>query len=47
MKAINASIEKGTPVNPPIWWVDPTDPVALKEDTGTNTRIHTKSVFKK
>ncbi|RVE45338.1 hypothetical protein evm_010043 [Chilo suppressalis] len=27
--AMTASIEKGTPVNPPIWWLDPTDDVAL------------------
>ncbi|KAF2905133.1 hypothetical protein ILUMI_01041 [Ignelater luminosus] len=27
------SIEKGHPVNPPIWWVSPNDANALKEDT--------------
>lgn len=27
--AMNQSIENGTPVNPPIWWLDPTDQVAL------------------
>ncbi|XP_072377024.1 myogenesis-regulating glycosidase-like [Diabrotica undecimpunctata] len=25
IEAMKASIEKGTPVNPPIWWIDPTD----------------------
>lgn len=34
LQAMNASIENGTPVNPPIWWVDPTDEVALKTDDG-------------
>ncbi|XP_024881326.1 SITS-binding protein-like [Temnothorax curvispinosus] len=24
------AIEKGTPVNPPIWWIDPLDPEAHK-----------------
>ncbi|XP_034833180.1 myogenesis-regulating glycosidase-like [Maniola hyperantus] len=27
--AMQASVEKGTPVNPPIWWLDPTDQDAL------------------
>ncbi|XP_053611425.1 myogenesis-regulating glycosidase-like isoform X2 [Plodia interpunctella] len=27
--AMEASVRDGTPVNPPIWWIDPTDPVAL------------------
>ncbi|GBP18690.1 Myogenesis-regulating glycosidase [Eumeta japonica] len=29
VRAIEASMEKGTPVNAPIWWIDPTDEVAL------------------
>ncbi|XP_019874297.2 myogenesis-regulating glycosidase [Aethina tumida] len=29
LKAMNESIVNGTPVNPPIWWVDPLDKVAL------------------
>lgn len=32
--AMNASIEKGTPVNPPIWWIDPKDIEALKTYDG-------------
>lgn len=27
--AMRASVERGTPVNPPIWWLDPEDEVAL------------------
>ncbi|XP_013183870.2 myogenesis-regulating glycosidase [Amyelois transitella] len=27
--AMEASVRDGTPVNPPIWWIDPTDEVAL------------------
>lgn len=30
------SIEKGHPVNSPIWWVSPYDPNAQKEDTGSD-----------
>ncbi|KAJ8978382.1 hypothetical protein NQ317_005963 [Molorchus minor] len=30
IKAMENSIENGTPVNPPIWWVDPTDQTALR-----------------
>ncbi|XP_045479635.1 myogenesis-regulating glycosidase [Harmonia axyridis] len=30
--AMRNSTLKGTPVNPPIWWIDPTDPVALRVD---------------
>ncbi|XP_044254381.1 myogenesis-regulating glycosidase [Tribolium madens] len=29
IEAMNNSIATGTPVNPPIWWVDPTNPDAL------------------
>lgn len=34
IEAMQASVENGTPVNPPIWWIDPTDPVALATDDG-------------
>ena len=27
-------VEDGTPINPPIWWIDPTDTDALTIDTG-------------
>ncbi|CAB3244189.1 unnamed protein product [Arctia plantaginis] len=30
--AMEASVARGTPVNPPIWWVDPLDEVALAVD---------------
>ncbi|XP_066146993.1 myogenesis-regulating glycosidase [Euwallacea fornicatus] len=32
LKAMNRSIEEGTPVNAPIWWIDPTDATALAND---------------
>ncbi|KAL1505265.1 hypothetical protein ABEB36_004866 [Hypothenemus hampei] len=32
VNAMDKSIEDGTPVNPPIWWVDPTDEIALAVD---------------
>lgn len=31
---MKASIEKGIPVNPPIWWIDPEDLEALAVDDG-------------
>lgn len=30
IKAMDDSIKNGVPVNAPIWWIDPTDPIALK-----------------
>ncbi|KAJ1531564.1 hypothetical protein ONE63_000237 [Megalurothrips usitatus] len=33
IKAMKKNIEDGSPVNPPIWWLDPTDENALKEST--------------
>ncbi|KAI5722927.1 hypothetical protein M8J76_015795 [Diaphorina citri] len=30
--AMKRAVKDGTPVNPPIWWVDPTDPIALACD---------------
>lgn len=35
LSAMERSISEGHPVNPPIWWVDPTDAVALAIDDGT------------
>ncbi|KAJ3658461.1 hypothetical protein Zmor_010196 [Zophobas morio] len=32
LNAMENSISTGTPVNPPIWWVDPTNPDALKSN---------------
>lgn len=32
--AMKRNVQDGIPVNPPIWWLDPTDEEALKEDTG-------------
>ncbi|KAJ8922533.1 hypothetical protein NQ315_007563 [Exocentrus adspersus] len=32
IEAMQASVENGTPVNPPIWWIDPIDPIALATD---------------
>jgi hypothetical protein len=34
LNAMNNSITDGTPVNPPIWWVDPTNADALKVNDG-------------
>ncbi|XP_026811742.1 myogenesis-regulating glycosidase-like [Rhopalosiphum maidis] len=28
IELMRSSVGKGTPLNPPIWWIDPTDPVA-------------------
>ena len=29
----------GYPINRPLWWIDPLDPVALSIDSGTNVEI--------
>lgn len=29
-----SAVSKGSPVNPPIWWIDPTDPIAHVIDDG-------------
>lgn len=34
MKAFQAAVDRGEPVNPPIWWLDPQDNVALSIDDG-------------
>lgn len=31
---MEVSVREGTPVNPPIWWIDPEDEVALAIDDG-------------
>lgn len=28
------SVSKGSPINPPVWWIDPTDSQAHKIDDG-------------
>lgn len=37
LNAMSLSIESGNPVNPPIWWVDPSDTIAHSIDDGSNT----------
>lgn len=34
MKAFQAAVDRGEPVNPPIWWLDPQDSVALGINDG-------------
>lgn len=34
IKAMERSVKNGSPVNPPIWWIDPTDKKALACDDG-------------
>lgn len=36
--AMNKVLVDGTPVNPPIWWIAPTDPIALSVGDG---KFHT------
>lgn len=34
IKTLQASVDRGEPVNPPIWWLDPQDEFALKINDG-------------
>lgn len=36
MKALDEAVRSGEPVNPPIWWLDPRDKIALAIDDGLN-----------
>lgn len=36
----NQAAVDGTPINRPLWWIDPVDPVALTIDSGTVYRIY-------
>lgn len=36
----NQAAVDGTPINRPLWWIDPVDPVALTIDSGTVHRIY-------
>lgn len=38
--AMQQAIDDGTPVNPPIWWVDPTDSEAQKINDGKFVRMY-------
>lgn len=33
------SVANGSPLNPPVWWIDPTDPVAQSIDDGKTFSI--------
>ncbi|XP_049937866.1 myogenesis-regulating glycosidase-like [Schistocerca serialis cubense] len=33
VELMKKAVEDGTPVNRPIWWIDPTDPTALTIDS--------------
>ena len=37
--AIHNAVESGEPVNPPIWWIAPTDPIALNKDDGKTKQL--------
>lgn len=41
MKAFAAAVEHGEPVNPPIWWIDPNDHVALGISDGNLFELST------
>jgi len=28
IELMRTNVAKGSPVNPPVWWIDPTDPIA-------------------
>lgn len=34
IELMRSSVGKGSPLNPPVWWIDPTDPVAQLIDDG-------------
>jgi len=34
LTAARQAVEDGSPINRPIWWVDPTDPVTFTIDQG-------------
>lgn len=43
MEALQKAVDVGEPVNPPIWWLDPNDKVALQIDDGkdlTSLSVH-------
>lgn len=33
------TVAKGSPINPPVWWIDPTDSIAHSIDDGKNNKI--------
>lgn len=39
MKAFDEAVKSGEPVNAPIWWLDPTDKIAMGIDDGNRLRI--------
>jgi len=34
IELMRSSVGMGTPLNPPVWWIDPTDPIAQVIDDG-------------
>jgi len=39
---MRSSVSKGSPLNPRVWWIDPTDPVAQIIDDGQNIHLNFK-----
>jgi hypothetical protein len=37
LAAARQAVEDGTPINRPLWWVDPTDPETFVIDSGKQT----------
>jgi len=42
---MRSSVSKGNPLNPPIWWVDPTDPVAQKINDGIKINSNFQKLY--
>jgi len=42
IELMRSSVGKGTPLNPPVWWIDPTDPVAQAIADGKQTYLNFK-----
>ena len=47
INAMKKAVETGAPVNPPIWWVDPTNKEAHKINDGKSTFIEYLTLFLK
>jgi len=42
IELMRSSVGKGSPLNPPVWWIDPTDPVAQTIADGKLIRLNFK-----
>jgi len=45
IELMRSSVGKGSPLNPPVWWIDPTNPVAQIISDGKKINLNFRCIY--